>query len=362
MIVNFKIFENSLYTPLKKLLDDDNEEINDNDLEKIIGFKSKYFDLEIDNDNNFTLYLDEEFFCDFVNVENGIFTYLEGVQSDYGYEHYVDESEIEYINNYLNDDNIKLIEKICKLLDIENTDENVRLLLYALGDSIEPNEFIWEISYANGEVIKKEAYKAIKDLPFSYSRAYSYRKTYGKKNFDFEIELNINDIVEYINKHNLKDIETVSDFLYNVDYSYFSYEIENVWESEFDPDYTELNKIAETKLDNIIEDLEEFTSMPQRDHNQLTLFDKDVLDNMEAEYILKSDLFSKLKIDNVESAKQLGGKLLAWFKSYFFQKKYMEEGEGEKLYKYKKLKELGILNSIIDDEYGHLESAVKFNL
>jgi len=353
MIKKFQIFENSIYIPLKRVLDSSGD-INEEELEKVIGFESKDYDLDVINDYDFTLSVKENFFEDFVGIEKGVINYYFQIDSNYSnYEYHVDDSEMEYISSYFDDNNQKLVEKICDLLYIEKTDDNLRLLIPALGDNIS-NDILYELSYANEAVVEQEVSKAFKDLPFQLSISYT-----GK--FDLDVDLNIHDIIEYIEKNELKEIETISDFLYNVDYDTFSYEIDYVGQSDFEPDYTDLNKVAETQLEDVIEDLEQYDKLVKNDPNQMRLFDKEI-EEMDAQYKFKSDIFSKLKIEELEYAKQVGGKLLAWFESYEFQKNYMDSDKVDKLFKLKKLKDDDILNPKIDDEYGHLESAEMFNI
>lgn len=356
MIKNFKIFENSIYSSLKYLLE--NDDISEEKIYKIVGFNSKNYGLIVLNDDEFTLSLNERFLDDFVNVEYGVFRYFIQVDPYYSsYEYDINEDELNYLHHYLDDHNINLLTKLCELLNSDiyaDSDESSKLIL-ALGKNIDTDDILSEIKYANEQVVKKDVNNALKKLPFDISYSHS-------SSWDIDIDLSINKIVEYIDKHKLEDINTVAEFLYAIDYSDFSYEVNNVWESEFDPDYTELNKKLKVELENVIEDLEESSKLTKPDPNQLSLFGdfKDV----EAKYNFHSEIFSKLSIDDLSYAKDVGGKLLAWFKSYIFQKKYMNDSNknDNKLYKYKRLKEEGILNPDIDDEYGHLESVEKYNL
>lgn len=351
MIKNFKIFENSLYTPLKKVLDNSGDIIEE-ELEKVIGFDKKDYKLDVINDLNFYLNVKEEFFDDFVNVENGVFRHYLGISSNYGgYENYVDESEIEYLHYYFNEENEKLFKRLCELLDVKNDDKDTSLLL-ALGNNIDTSDILYEISDANEMVIRKEVNKAFDDLPFQVDLNYT-------GNFDLELELNIHKIIDYIEKKELEDINTIADFLENVDYGNFTYEVENVWESEFDRDFTDTNKVIKEQLENIIDELEEITKLPKPDPNQLTLFND--FEEYEAKYNFNSEIFTKLKFEDLRYAKDVGGKLLAWFKSYLFQKPFMDNSEN-KLFDYKRLESENILNPEIEKEYGHLVSAEKYNM
>jgi hypothetical protein len=355
MIKNFKIFENSIYSSLKYLLE--NDDISEEKIDKIVGFNSKNYSLIVLNNDDFTLSFKESFLDDFVNVEDGVFRYYLQIYSYYGnYEYSIDESELEYLNHYLDDNNIELLNKLSELLKSDIDDSNdVSILILALGKNIDTDYILYEIGYANEQVVKEEVNNALKKLPFDIS--YSHGSSW-----DIDIDLSIGKIVEYIDKNKLEDINTVAEFIKSVDYSDFSYDVENVWESEIKPDYKEVNKKLKVELENVIEDLEESSKLTKPDPNQLSLFGdfKDV----EAKYNFNSEIFSKLSIDDLSYAKDVGGKLLAWFKSYIFQKKYMNDSNknDNKLYKYKKLKEEGILNPDIDDEYGYIESVEKYNL
>jgi len=348
MIKKFYLFENSLYSDL-------NNVNNEEELKKIIGLDPYNYELTIDNDRkSFELSVKEKFIEDFLNLEDGIFRFIFSVTCPSGYyDFYVDDSELDWISRYLTNENLHKLKKVGKFLDLNDIAEDERLydVFSILGrDLIDYNDIICEISAAKEIVVKNGVNKVLKELPIEFENSYT-------GNWGIDIIFNIEKIGEYIEENNLEDINTVSDFLENVDFSDLNYELENTWESEFDTDYTDTNKEFSKAIDELIEKM----NIPEEkynDPNQLKLFN-DKFDK--SEYKFDFDFFSKISVDNnnIYKSKHLGGKLFAWFKSYVFQKNYMKKPD---LKKYNFLKSHEIIHPKIKDEYEYLDSANKYNI
>jgi len=346
MIKKFYLFENSLYSDLINVK-------NEDELEKIIGLDPDNYELTIGNNNkSFELSVKGKFLEDFLNLEDGIFNWIFTVTCSSGYyEHYVDDSELDFISGFLTDENLHKLEKVGKFLDIDVIDkERVYDMFIILGNNlIDYREIIYEISEARETVVRKEVNKVIKELPIEFENAYTSR-------WDIDIVFDVEKIGEYIEENNLTDINTVSDFLENVDFSVLNYELENYYESEFEADYTGMNKEFEKAIDELIEKMD--FREKYDDPNQLKLFNDD-FDH--PKYKFDFNFFGQIPVNSniIYKVKNLGGKLLAWFKSYPFQKNYMK---GDDLKKYEFLEIHKIMHPKIKNEYEYLVTSTQYNL
>jgi hypothetical protein len=351
MIKKFYLFENTLYSFLKNTNDEDK-------LKELIGFDTKNYELTVINNNEFELSFKEDFLTNFLDLEDGMFRLFLSITSNYSdYELYIDDSEIDFISRDLTEENLDKLKLLYNFLDVEEDDnEKLYYICKILGDDlIDIRDIIYEVSAAREEAVVHDANEVLKKLPFRISSAYT-------GGWDIDILFNIEDIGEYIEKNNLKDINTISDFLENVDFSDFSYDIENYYESSYDIDYGDMNKEFGKQMDSLLTEIGiDPTAKPKdnKDDKQLNLFDDDEYSKMISKNYKFNRFFSKLKFTRIYEIKSLGGRILAWFKSYEFQKNYMRSAE---LKNYEKLKEYGIMHPDIEDEYGYLVAANTYNL
>jgi hypothetical protein len=348
MIKKFYLFENTLYSFLKSTNDEDK-------LKELVGFDTKNYELTVINNTEFQLSFNEDFLTGFLNLDESIFSLFLRITSNYSdYELYVDESEIDFISNDLTEENLYKLKLLYNFLDIEE-DENFYNVCKILGvDLIDVYNIIYEISAAREQAVEHDAKEALRKLPFNISGAYV--------DWDIDIEFNIEKIGEYIEKNNLKDINTISDFLENVDFSDFSYEIEHYYESNYNINYDNMNKEFSNQIDSLLKKIGiDPTNKPINNKNidQLNLFDDDEYEKIISKNYKFNRFFSQLNIKYIYEAKELGGRILAWFKSYEFQKQYMKDKDIEK---YKNLKSHNILHPDIENEYGHLETASIYNI
>lgn len=347
MIKKFYLFENSLYSDLSNANDYD-------ELEKFVGLPPDKYELSIVNNGRFDLSVKEDFIEDFLNLEERIIAWTLNVTcSSCNYDFYVDDSELDWISRYLTEENLHKLQEVAKFLDVGDIVDNERVcdMFTILGDDlIDYNNIIYEISAAKEQVVRQDVKTALNKLPIEFENSYA-----GK--WDIDVVFDIEKIGEYIEKNNLKDINTVSDFLEDIDFSDINFELENTNESNNEEDHTDTNEQFEKTIDELIEKL----NIPKEKYNdpdQLKLFNDDFNDT---KYKFDFDVFGKIPIssNNIHKAKHLGGKLSAWFKSYVFQKNYMK---GADLKKYEFLETLDIMNPKIEDEYGYLVSAQQFNI
>lgn len=347
MIKSFYVFENTLYSHLTNLGPDLRN--NDEEISKLIGFDPINYDLSVYRHGmEFQLSFKEQFIVDELDLYGDTITRALFVGS-YGWEHHVDESEIEYINRYFSDENEKCAKKLIKILDLNITNLNdIGDVFFALDGIINISDIIDEISEAESDAIINHVNGLFEKLPIDISKTYSY-------DYDIDIKFNVNDIGEYIDKNNLKDIDTVADFLRSLNFYEF-FDIENISEYSDEIDSFKIQEKIQEELEKVIDLFEEYDIfVPKDDPNQSSLFK----DDKSKKYKLPYDIFSKLDFNNIEYAKNIGGRVLAWFKSYIFQKEYMKEPSLEK---YEKLITNDILNPKIEDEYEYLKGIEDFNL
>lgn len=350
MIKSFYVFENTLYSHLTNLRDNDEEE----EISKLIGFDPTNYDLTVyRHDMKFQLSFKEKFITNELNLYDEVFTRALFVGT-YGWDHYVDDSEIEYINRYFSHENIESFRTLIKILDANiNLDdrEEIGYVFLALDGLFDISDIINEISDAQSDAIIKHVNDMFEKLPITITKAYS-------SEFDIDFEFDVQKIGEYIDTHKLQDVNTVADFLNAIDFDEFDDEFENVYEYLDEIDYTKIQTEIQTQLDRLIDLFGDYDIFVKPDDpNQFKLFDEDIEKN--PKYKLPYDIFSKLDFNNIDYAKNIGGRILAWFKSYTFQKDYMKDPSLEK---YEKLIENDILNPKIEDEYEYLKGIEDFNL
>lgn len=356
MIKRFYIFENSLYSSLNNIDFDEKDE----NLNTLIGFNSKDYKIDFDPTNHvdfkvdFSLSFKEGFLEKYLSLEEGILQWCLTVTSYYSNDYNVDDSELEYVSNYLTKSNRELLDRLLLMLDVVDEDLNLNSFFCSLGENLDKDDILYDISDIKEDAIKFNVQEELDTLPFRISE-YSN---------DIVLEFNIEKIGEYIEKNKLEDINTIRDFIDNIDFSDIRYELEYEWSSNYKGDYSELNETFKKQIKKIINELKSSTIIKTDDPNQLSLFDDIELSKIkskEKQYSFESEFFKKLDIRNLSDAQDVGGKIFAWFKSYLFQKQYMDTNHSS-LDKFRYLKEHDILNPAIEYEYGYLEDADKYNL
>lgn len=360
MIRKFYIFENSLYSHLNDIGDlDENEE----SLQKLIGFDSSYYKLDVKRYNSgcFGLIFKEDFLCDFFEIENGALSYAKSIISyDYEYESYDD---IEQISNYFSTENKEkfntIIEKLKLIISLDDN-EKIGNFFELTNKIIDYKDILMELSMAIQPVIVNNMKKVFKKLPFDVEVS-----RVGRKN-DIILEFSVDEIGTYIDEHKLENINTIEDFLHNIDMSDFDIEsYENYWEFDETPDYSSLEDTIDTELKKMIDKLDDINEVNYKsifeDPKQLSLFDDDDIPKS-INYTFVFDFFNRLDVKYIKYAEELGGKILAWFNSYIFQKTYMTKDGSPTKEKYDFLIANCNLNSRIKDEYEHLETMEVFNL
>lgn len=221
----------NLITILKDIV---SEKLEPFEIEKYMGFdedeyefshqyNSIIYDKLVDN-NGMTFQTNFSEIEDIKGLEEGVITWILNLTNYYsGYEYYVDESEMNYLDRYLKKDLLHKIEKLAKKFKYKiNVDRegDIRNFFEYLGLNDDLKDFENEISMENERAVEKAANATIKSLPFELE------EKYNDKNFNCEISINYDTIINYMEKNNL-EVSSIKEFIENVsELDDFSYEIE----------------------------------------------------------------------------------------------------------------------------------------
>jgi len=371
MIKKFKIFENSLYSEFKKAEEltktsDEDENIIFKDIIGIDQSEYKY-DATQNHYGDLSLYFKKDDLQKLLEVEDGILDFALQFTGYNNYYYEVDNSEVGY---YLDSEGEVLINKLFKMLDIKEKPEpeNIYELFEALGSkNIEIYDITGEIEYEFTAAVKYNCSEALKTLPFDLSREYN------NKHYDYELVFEFDKIEEYIEKNKLEDINTLNDLIENFSFDDFSWEVLNSpWESNYSMKFDDVYKEFNKSVKELIEKLEDGMKEPEyKDPMQLDLFkdvDEEVLrkaiEYQPITYNYQYEVFKNMSIRDLHYAKDVGGKVLGWFKSYEFQKSYIasEKDYEQKVKNYIKLRDEKIIHPAIVHEYEYLPEAEKYGL
>lgn len=368
MITEFSIFEkNEILFNFKK--SEETEE--DKYIKKFIGFDFEY-DIDFDNSySDFSIKLNDNDFREKVYYGEGIFSFIVSLTSTYSnYNYEIDEYEFNYLHKYVDNECESMLNRLLELLDIKKDldDEILQDVFYFLDKTeyFSSDPILWEFSEQATNAVKDNAKKMMKELPFDATFEY------GSK-WDYELDFNIDDILEYIKKNKLDNINTISDLIESIDFGDWDDwgEIElNYMNFDYKFDYSDLNKETKKQLKSIIKALDEGMKEPEYiNPNQLNLFQdvndeviQKVIKHNPKNYNYQYNVFKDMEYDS--RAKYIGGKIYAWFKSYEYQKNFISKAkdEDDMLKKYNELESEKLLHPAIEYEYEVLKSTTKFNL
>lgn len=265
---------------------------------------------------------------DLHNIEEGVISWIDNFIGYNNYEYYVDDDELNYLDRYLP---IELLNKIKKLANLFNfnidIDEegSINELFNYLGLNSYLDDFKTEISYEHERAIEKTARKLINSLPFEIERK-------NNKNFDCEIIINYNTIIEYMKKNNIK-VKTIREFIENVsELNDFSYEIEYNNYDELG-DFKDLINSVESCVDNYLDNPDEvFPNIIKQDC--LKAFKKNY---KLAFFSYKYDEwlnYNRKRVNLFEIAKHYKNEIYDWFKSDEFKKIIKKDGDNDDINAY----------------------------
>jgi len=368
--------------PIKESVDEENgdtlltiltsENFKPEDVENIIELDENKYELKIPaqwndsklekmyNSDGFDIIIESENLESLMGVEQGIIRYFLNISSYYGdYEYYAAE-DLAYIDRYLSKEILEKIKKLGELfdhkIDPEEEGEIEELYKYLSLDS-DLNDFEMEIANENERAVQKAVQKVLEDLPFTIDHNYQQN---GK--FDLELNFNYSEIIEYLEKHEMKvkNIKELFENLYEA--GDFGYEIEYEGKYDFLGDFEGLVKIVEESVDKYLDSPDSlFPILIQKDNlelfkNKLDLayFDFDYDGWYEGKY--------RESLNLLEISTRYKNRILEWFKTYDFQKNLIDEDQFHKTEKYKELTKLDIINHDIKEEYSYLIDVEKYNM
>lgn len=341
------------------------EDIN----EKLIGleeeiefdFKYEFGEYSIDK-YGFAILTSFDILCDLFDVEHGSIRFIYSLTGSYNdYEYYVDDDELNYLNNYLSKDIIDNIKKLSILFKNEiNPDENdtINELFNYLGLNSELDDFKMEISFAYDRAIEKSAIELINSLPFNMN--YNYIRN---NNHDLELFFYYDDIINYIEKYNLK-VKTIKEFLENVvessDFCYdFVYEYSNIYKYL---DFKDLVRRVDDVVEKYLQGPDEIFPHIIKCDNLEALKNNIELAIFDCPYTVSINYQNKklnlFQIANAYNSKEI----LEFFKSYDFQQNLIEENNSQSYNMYMLLKNSNIINVDIENDYEYLIGLDTFNL
>jgi hypothetical protein len=338
------------------------------DILKHIGLDEK--DYEIDTDYHRTPKYDNEGIIflinnslleDLMNIEHGFIDYLQQITSSYsGYEYYVDDDELNYIDRYLSDDTTKKIKELAILFDYQIDTEKdtekegeIKEFFEYLGLKRLLDDVKSEISMENERAVEAAAKNLIESLPFSISPKYSG----SKKNL--EIEIDYKTIIDYMKKYKI-DVKTLKELFENLEESSdFSYDFEYEGKYDFLGDFKDVNNVVETAMENYVDNPDEvFVKLIECDN--LELFKEKIeLANFTYTYDTWID-YNRNRFILFDLAKHYNKEILQWFKSYEFQNQIISDKNDTEMYKL--LQQSNIIDPKIEKEFSYLVDSEKYNL
>lgn len=361
--------------PIKENLENDDENLIDvlsspefkpEDILNHIGLEEKEYKIPNKYDSNWgdpeytndgvSMFIKSSKLEKLMGVEEGVINYIINFTSYYsGYEYYVDDSELDYLNSYLKTEVLEKIKELANLFDYNiDTDENgeINKFFNYIGLDDKLDDFKTEISYENESAIKDASKDLLKRIPFSLDSKHS-------NDFDLELYFDYDEMIEYMNKHKL-DVKTIKEYLENIyEADEFSYDIEyEGGKLDFMGDFKDLNKIVIDIVDTYLNSPDEiFQNLIKCDNIELFKRKLDL-----AIFAYNYDIWidhERKRLDLFEIAKHYNGKILEWFKTYDFQSKLIDDSDTEI---YNALKVSGIINPEIEKEYGYLIDKDKYNI
>jgi hypothetical protein len=293
-----------------------------------------------------------------MDIENGFIDHLFNITSSYGsQDYYVDDEELNYLQGYLSDQNIKDIKKLADLLDYdldleaERDSGEIRNFFDYIGLEKELDDFKMEIGSENERAIEKSAYSLLNSLPFNLSYKHS-----GK--FNVEVDIEYENIIKYM-ETNKKDVKTIKELFENINESTdFTYDFEYEGKYEFMGEFKDLQNEVYNVVDKYLSSPDDiFVKLIQCDN--LELFKKKI-DLANFTYVYDFWFNYDRKRGNLfQIAISVNKSILEWFKTYDFQKSIIDDSDAEM---YKLLKETDIINPEIKDEFEYLVDSESYNL
>ena len=330
--------------PVKESYEEDSDNLitilsssdfNPDDIVNLIGIdkdeykiaEDYYNDYEITKDG-FTILIKSSELEYLMDVDEGNIKEIIHITDYYSqYEFYVDDSELDYLHYYITSEIAEKIKKLAKILgyklvNIEETEGEIKKFFDYIGLSKEMEDFKSEISMENERAVEAAVRDLLKNVPFKLSVEYT-------GDFDLELEFEFTEMIEYMKKHKL-NVKTIKEFLENIyEADEFSMsKLENETKQEFIGDFKDLNTEAYNVVDKyLIAPDEIFIRLIEC--GNLELFKKKIkLANFGFIYDITIN-YDKKRLTLFDIAKHYKGAVLEWFKSNEFEKIIMKRTEEE---------------------------------
>jgi len=347
------------------------------DIEKYIGFDENDAVINSDkeyqypyesnptyDDEGFTLIINSKVLEDLFDIEHNSLQFSLQFGHYNSYEYDVDKSELEYLGLYTKKEVNSKIVKLARLFGFKSkinpSDQGKIVEIFEYLDLTDDLEtFQGEMSMAHERAVEEAAGDALKKLPFNIND--NSNSDSDRQKYNIELIFEYKTIIEYMKKYKL-EVKTIKEFLSNIsDADELRPETIEYEDSYSYINYDDLSKSIDDTVDKYLDDPDKiFPIWIEKDN--LDMFKKNEHIYLKfSEYDLVYDFWfiSNRKRENLlVMAKLYNGKILEWFKTYDFQKKLIMNDMDN----YKVIKNSGILNSKIENEFSYIVDVDKFNI
>ena len=314
------------------------------------------------NDSELEIILNHRTLENLMNIEENVIQYIQSLVSSYGNnnEYYVDDDELNYVHSYLTGRTFENVKKLAHIFDYQIDPEEegeIKNFFEYLDLKSVLDDVKNEISMEHERAIEELAKDIIKKLPFEIGYSRDNKK-------DLELTFNYQEVIDYIQKYKLK-VTTFKEFIEYVDADELDYGIDySDGKYEYLGDFKDVDKKINETCEKYIDNPDEiFPKFIQSDNLELI---KKKIDLANFFYRYKTYLdYDNQDLHLFEIAKHFNKTVLEWFKTYDFQKWFIEEYEHkvvEDVDKYKLLKHSEIIEPKIETEYEYLIDASRYNV
>ena len=284
-----------------------------------IPHEYKYSESPKYDKNGFTILLKSKELEDLIDAEEGTVKYIIHLTDYYSqYEYDAGDDELNYIHYYLSGDTLTTIQKLANIFDYKlkiKKEGKINNFFQYLGLKKELKNFKNEIDEENERAVEAAAKALLKKIPFDLSIKYD------GGNEDLELVFDYDEMIEYMEKHELKNVKTIKDFLENLyEKDEFTYSIEQEGKYDFLGDFKDLNTAVYNVANNyVISPDDIFSKLIEADNLELFKNKMDLAD-FSYKYTIWID-YNKKYLNLFEIAKHYNGEILQWMTSNEFSEK-----------------------------------------
>jgi len=222
--------------------------IEPDDINKVYDLDVNEFHIEEYDNETCRILTKQEFVEDLMGLEKGFYYWVHSATNQYNrYEYDVDDDELNYLPNYLDDKSIDIIKKMAKFLEYDiNKNDKYReypqlqefLIHIGLKDVLE--EIKYNISYMKENALETKITREIYEkLPINFDQF--NRESYKKLNDLLEIDYK--KVIKYLEDNKKNDIKTLSELIeYVGNNEDLGYDMEyDIASDESDEDYKRIS-------------------------------------------------------------------------------------------------------------------------